>query len=163
MEKQDSRKLLAQYNELYKRSDDVYRTLARHYGLSECAFWILYVMSEEGGAFTQSMLRDKLSISKQTINSALKNLEGMGYIRLEAVKGNQKSKEIIVTEAGLIFTAETVEKVILMDMQAFEEFTAEEQGLFFLLFTKYVRRLERASQILLEDKHCKGNGFTEMN
>lgn len=26
--------------------DDVYHSLARHYGLSDCAFWILYTIRE---------------------------------------------------------------------------------------------------------------------
>ena len=40
---------LQAFNGLYKESDRLYYRLARHYGLSECAFWILYILRGRTG------------------------------------------------------------------------------------------------------------------
>lgn len=138
--------LLARFNSLYKELDDIYHLLARHYGLSDCAFWILYTIRESEERYTQSQLGEALSLRKQTINSALKTLEKAGYIRLTTVPGNQKSKEVLLTEEGARFTAGTIDKVVLMERETFERFTEEEQTIFFRLFTSYVRRLGTAVQ-----------------
>ena len=94
MKKQDARKLLRQYNEIYKQMDDVYHSLARHYGLSDSAFWILYLLRETDKISTQSDLCSELSLSKQTIHSGLKSLEANGYLRLEQEEGNRRNKKI---------------------------------------------------------------------
>lgn len=45
--------------------DDVYHSLARHYGLSDCAFWILYTIRENKDGYTQSQLCEMLSCLKR--------------------------------------------------------------------------------------------------
>ena len=57
----EQRKPLAQYNSLYKDMDEVYRALARHYGLSDCALWILYSLREADNPLTQNKLCDLFS------------------------------------------------------------------------------------------------------
>ena len=42
-------------------------------------------------------MSEQLSLPKQTVNSALKNLEEGGYLRLESAPNNRKSKEIRLT------------------------------------------------------------------
>ena len=63
------------YNELFKACNQTYHRLARHYGLSDCAFSILYFLRNEGKPMTQAELCTGLFLSKQTVNSALKKLE----------------------------------------------------------------------------------------
>lgn len=156
MEKQDSRKLLTTFNTLYKELDDVYHSIARHYGLSDCAFWILYTMTEAKDNYTQSRLCEMLSLSKQTVNSALKNLEAAGYIRLVSVTGNQKSKQILLTNTGNRFAEQTTNHVFAMEMQAFEQFSAEEQATFFRLLEAYVKQIEKGAQTLLKQPFTEG-------
>ena len=62
------------YNGQYKESNEVYHRLARHCGLSDSAFWILYTLREAEGPVSQKQLCDELYLSKQTVNSALKKL-----------------------------------------------------------------------------------------
>lgn len=85
MEKQNSRKLLTQFNNLYKEMDDVYHSLARHYGLSDCAFWILYTIRENKDGYTQSQLCEMLSLSKQTLKRRV--ISGLSLLR-ETRKAN---------------------------------------------------------------------------
>lgn len=150
LEKQDPRKLLSQFNGLYKEMDDVYHLLARHYGLSDCAMWIIYTLRETGGGCTQSRLCEILSMSKQTVNSALKSLEAAGHLRLMPVAGNQKSKQICLTARGKRFAASTTDNIAEMELRAFERFSAGEQAMLFRLLAAYVKQLEKEAGTLLE-------------
>ena len=99
------------YNGLQKESNQLYRLLSKHYGISDSECWILYVLREEGRPLTQTELCNTLYLSKQTVNSALKSLEADGYIRLECASGNRRSKNIHLTEAGLALAMRTVDNV----------------------------------------------------
>ena len=83
---------LAAYNELYKEQDDLYRGAARGFGLSDCAFWVLYALRETKRPMTQSGICAAVYQPKQTVHSALKKLEGEGYLRL-AEGRDRRSKE----------------------------------------------------------------------
>ena len=50
----EQRGALTAYNELYKEQDDLYRAAARGFGLSDCAFWVLYALREAERPMTQS-------------------------------------------------------------------------------------------------------------
>ena len=60
---------IRRYNSLYKANNEIYHRLARHFGLSDTAFWILYTLREQGGCVSQSQLCGELFLSKQTIHS----------------------------------------------------------------------------------------------
>lgn len=146
MEHQDSHQLLTRFNGLYKELDEIYHSLARHFGLSDCAFWILYTIKETKESCTQSEMSQLLSLSKQTVNSALKSLEAAGYIRLESEAGHQKKKQVLLTDAGNSLAQRTVEKVTQMELRAFEQFSAEEQVMLFRLLTAYVKQVGKEAQ-----------------
>lgn len=153
MKKEDARKLLRQYNEIYKQMDDVYHTLARHYGLSDSAFWILYLLRETDKVSTQSDLCSELSLSKQTIHSGLKSLEANGYLRLEQEEGNRRNKKIILTEAGERLAEETIDHVLDVDQKAFELFTDEEAGIYLTLFQKHLKQLQEEIKTILQSSN----------
>ena len=46
-----------EYGRLYKEDDSLYRRLARHFGLSESSFWILYSLEASSQPLTQADLR----------------------------------------------------------------------------------------------------------
>ena len=142
----EQRKLLAQYNSLYKDMDEVYRALARHYGLSDCALWILYSLREADDALTQNKLCGQLSLSKQTVNSALKKLEKEGIIRLVHEPGNHKNKLIQLTARGERLSEETIDHVMQMEQAAFEQFAAGEAAVYLHLHQKYVRGLQSEAE-----------------
>lgn len=153
MEQDDTRRLLVLYNCLYKETDEVYRDLARHFGLPDCAFWILYLLRETSRVYTQSALSDTLSLSKQTVNSALKNLEAEGYLCLETPAENRRNKCVRLTPAGEGLAAKTVDRVLAMEQKAFAHFSAQEQADFVRLNQKHVRQLRaQADQILAQPR-----------
>ena len=76
---------LSLYNGIIKENEDIYRELARRMGLSECAFWILYMLRTEYTAPIQSELCAQLHAPKQTVNSALKKMEADGCLDRKSV------------------------------------------------------------------------------
>lgn len=134
-------KRLAEYNSMIKEHEDLYRQIARRFGLSECAFWILYSLREANASLTQSELCYALSQPKQTINSALKKMEECGYIELLSGQ-DRRRKQLQLTSKGELLAQETVDKVIILENQAFDTFSEEEQELFLRLLHKYTDNLK---------------------
>lgn len=145
MKKRGTSECLSEYNGIIKENDDIYRNLARRFGLSECSFWILYMLRTSDTALGQSEVCAYMYQPKQTVNSALKKMESEGYIKLEQGK-DYRSKWISLTTGGIRLCERTVDRVIESERGALESMTAEEQELFLLLFHKYTDLLKRAMQ-----------------
>lgn len=157
MDNQNIQKILSQYNNLYKEIDEIYHMLARYYGISDCALWILYIIRELDENHTQNKICEMLSLSKQTVNSALKKLEKEGYIKLEYSPGNQKNKLIQLTDYGKTFTRKTIDNVIKMEKNVFSQFSVEERTTFLGLFEKYVRQLQIESKRIIDSNNSENN------
>ena len=136
---------LHEYNNIFKENDNIYRDVAKRLGLSECAFWILYVLRADDTISTQSEICGAWYQSKQTVNSALKNLEANGYIELRCVK-DRRSKSISLTDKGINISQKTVDKVIKAEQEALSSLNAEEQEAFISLFHKYTDALKAQMQ-----------------
>lgn len=134
-------KRLAEYNSIIKEHEDLYRQLAKRFGMSECSFWILYSLRETNTSITQSELCYALSQPKQTINSALKKMQDYGFIEF-LISQDRRKKYIRLTDKGALLAQETVDKVILLENQTFDTFTEEEQSLFLQLLHKYTDNLK---------------------
>lgn len=76
---------------LYNAADKLYMQFARSCGLSTCAYWMLYDLTRAGGEASLRDICDSWAYSKQTINSALKSLEGRGLIEL-FLRGEQEEQ-----------------------------------------------------------------------
>lgn len=135
-----SRRLM-EYNSMIKEHEDLYRQIARRFGLSECAFWILYSLREAGTSLTQSELCYALSQPKQTIHSALKKMEEQKFIELLSGQ-DRRRKQIQLTPEGEHLAQETVDKVIVLENQTFDTFSEEEQEQFLHLLHKYTDNLK---------------------
>ena len=99
---------LAQYNKSFKAIDETYRNAAKQFGMSECAFWIIYTLRTEEAPLTQSEICSFQYQPKQTVNSALKKLESEGLICF-FVGADRRSKNIALTEKGLRLAKNTVD------------------------------------------------------
>ena len=116
------------FNRLYNENGQLYHRMARACGMSDCAFWLLYTLRAEGAPLTQTQLSGTLSLPRQTVNSALKKLVEAGYLRLEAVNGNLKNKQVSITEAGDAYLHRTVDRVFSLEDAAVSRLTAEERA-----------------------------------
>lgn len=142
MEKNNTRKMLWEYNTIFKENDEVYRCAAKTLGISDCSLWILYTLRTEQEAITQKEICEAFYYPKQTVNSALKKLENEGYIALTEMK-DRRSKKITLTESGKKLAARTADKLIEAELAAMSELTDEEQKRFIELFRKYTGLLKK--------------------
>lgn len=140
---------LRAYNWLYKESNAIYHRLAGYFGLSDTAFWILYSLREADHPLNQAELSVILCSSKQTVNSALKSLEGEGYIRLASAAGDRRSKEIHLTERGLLLARDSVDRVLAMEEQAAQRLSEEERLAILALGRRHLEALRRETEALL--------------
>lgn len=129
-----------------KEIDDVYHMLALKFGLSDSAMWILCTMREANRELNQSEIAQEMSMSRQTVNSAIKNLEKQGYLRLEAVSGDRRNKILSFTEEGETFVKRTVDRVLSLEHQVFENLEVEEQEKITQILRKYTRFMREGAE-----------------
>ena len=132
----EQRGALAAYNELYKEQDDLYRAVARGFGLSDCAFWVLYALREAERPMTQSGVCAAVYQPKQTVHSALKKLMGAGYLQL-AEGRDRRSKYLVLTERGEALVRRTVDPVMAAETAAMDTLTEAERTQFLSLCRRY--------------------------
>lgn len=118
---------LALLNQNDKLLNEIYHNYAAKLNLSDTAFWILYIAWIQGDGCTQKQLCEMWSYSKQTINSALKNLEKQGYIKLLTTTLNRKSKQILFTEDGRRFAQSVISPLLEAEAGSFGLMSAEER------------------------------------
>ena len=129
-----------------KEVDDLYHMLALKFNLSDSAMWILCTMREANRELTQSEIAQEMSMSRQTVNSAIKNLVKQGYLRLEAVSGDRRNKTLSFTEEGEIFVKRTVDRVLSLEHQVFENLEVEEQEKITQILRKYTRFMKEGAE-----------------
>lgn len=132
----EQRGALTAYNELYKEQDDLYRAAARGFGLSDCAFWVLYALREAERPMTQSDVCAAVYQPKQTVHSALKKLIGEGCLRL-AEGRDRRSKYLVLTERGEALARRTVDPVMAAETAAMDTLTEAERTQFLSLCRRY--------------------------
>lgn len=78
--------------------DNLYSTFPKSCGLSEPEYWSLLLICE--GVTTQTQISGQLFMSRQTLNSAFKQLVKKGLIILQPCENNQRTKQAILTSQG---------------------------------------------------------------
>lgn len=87
-----------QYTYLAGEINALYHEAAVKMGISDSVQNILYVLCEKDGRCLQSEISKLTGISRQTINSAIRNLEKDGIVFLESGKG--RNTILCLTEKG---------------------------------------------------------------
>lgn len=125
------------FNYLYKELDDIYHKLALKLNLADSAFMVLYAIADIGDGCLQKEISAHYSLSRQTINSSVKNLEKQGYLYLTS--GSGRDKHIHLTDAGQQFANEHIAPVLAMENAAFDGMTPTEQQELLRLTGKYIQ------------------------
>lgn len=128
---------------LYQKTDKIYYEFARGCGLSETAYWILYALEVSGGSAPQARIVAGFSFSKQTVNSALKTLEGRGLVELGFVEGSRRDKLVTLTADGRAFGAERIVPAIEAEDRAFSSLSPAERAEFLRLTAAYIAAIDR--------------------
>lgn len=138
------------YNALIKEDNSLYHALAKSFGLSDTAFWILYLLEESDHPVTQAEMCAVTCLTKQTVNSALKGLSDSGYICLESARGRSRGKQLVLTPSGRALIARTIHPVFRMEERAYEGLTPLERQTLLDLNRRYQELLRQAARPLLE-------------
>lgn len=126
------------FNQRYKELDDLYCNYAKANGLSDTVFWIIYSVWDSAEPYAQKEICDTWSYSKQTVNSALKNLEKQGLVTLEPVPTNRKNKQIILTEEGKALAKRILIPLLEAERNSFASLTDTERDELLRLLQKHI-------------------------
>ena len=137
-----AKKVLATFNATINGSEEIYRTVAKSFGLSDCAFWILYCIRQSEEKVTQKDICNFIFQPKQTVHSALKKMVKDGLIEVGDYNG-KRHKYVTLTEKGEAFSRKTVDLVLAEEIAAFEDMDASERELAMKLLAKYSDSLSR--------------------
>ena len=138
--------LRIQYNSLFKEMTDIYHNIALKLEISDSAFLILYAIVELGCGCTQKDIAQMYYMSKQTINSSIKNLEKSGYITLKLDKGN--NKQIFLTTLGEKLAQEKIKPVIKIENDVFVQMSFDESQKLLKLTKKYTDLLKEKTEVI---------------
>lgn len=118
---------MQEFTAIYKETDAIYSGFAKRSGLSDCAFWLMYSLYETNGQCTQKEICGQWTMSKQTVNSALKGLEKNGYIVLTSSDTDKRSKHIELTDKGIQFARENIGIVFELEQRVFQKMSDDER------------------------------------
>lgn len=130
---------LRRFNSLLNETDQVYHEAALAMGLSDSAMWVLYALWEGEGSLPLRQLCGTCGLTKQTVNSALRKLEGAGALYLEPL--TPREKRVALTEAGRSLAAETAGRVMAAENAVYARWDPEDVGKYLELTERYVRQL----------------------
>ena len=139
-------KTLVSFREATWELDNVYSLFPKSCGLSEAEYWSLLLIYE--GVATQSQIRGQLFLSRQTLNSAFKQLREKGLIRLEPYEENQRSKQAFLTDEGKAFVEKYVVQMHRVEEIAWEKMDEKEQTMLTELTRKFSGLIRQELKLL---------------
>ncbi len=127
---------LEAFREVTMELDQIYSSLfPKTCRMPEAEYWSLLLIHE--GVVTQSQISSQLSLSRQTLNSAFKQLQKKGLIRLEPYQSNQRAKQAFLTEEGEAFVKKYIFRMHQTEEKAWSRLTRQEQAQLSALTAKF--------------------------
>lgn len=117
-------KELRRFNHLMGEINGAYHEAAVKLGLSGSTVSVLYTLCSEGDPCALHEIVRQSGMSKQTINSAIRKLEGEGVIRLEAAGG--RGKNVRLTGQGRELAQRTAVPLIELEDEIYTSWSREE-------------------------------------
>lgn len=138
----DINALLKAMNYQTKKIDAIYYKLALNFKMSESEFWILYTLSGAEQECSQQEISEELSVSKQTINSAIQSLVQRKYIFLELSPVSARRENVRMTEKGKRFAEESIAPLQEAEREAFLKMDSFAQSQYVTLSQAYAANLQ---------------------
>lgn len=126
---------LEDFRNVYNDLDSVYAFFPRSCGLSGAEYWALLMVYE--GVTTQRDICEQLSLSRQTVNSAFRQLLHKGLVYLEPVAGNLRTKRVILTDDGAAFVEKYVGTMHGLEERVWHMMEVDEREKLVRLLGKY--------------------------
>lgn len=128
--------IIHKINYLSSELASVYHNSSVKFGISDSVSVVLYSILDAGNECLLSDIYKTSGISKQTINSAIRNLEARDIVVLRQIDG--RSKKVAFTDKGREYAKATVERLYNAEGKAFESWSEEEIQQYISLMEKYV-------------------------
>ena len=133
-------------NHLHSEINNVFHEMSQQMGLSDSVSCILYTICNFGDSCMLTDIINMTGIPKQTVNSALRKMEGDGYLQLETTQ--TRRKKVVLTEAGKLLAQNTAEQMIRMENEIYASWTEEERQLHLALTQRYLDQLKEKAKEL---------------
>ena len=133
-------------NYLHSEINNVFHEMSQQMGLSDSVSCILYTICNFGDSCLLTDIINMTGIPKQTVNSALRKMEGDGYLQLETTQ--TRRKKVMLTEAGKLLAQKTAEQMIRMENEIYASWTEEERQLHLALTQRYLDQLKEKAKEL---------------
>ncbi len=137
-------KEMRRMNHLLGEINGTYHEAAVRLGLSDSAMTVLYTLCGEGGACPLQKIVRQSGASKQTINSAIRRLEGEGTVRLEPGEG--RGKNVRLTEQGWALARRTAVPLIELEDEIYASWTKEELWMYLELTERFHTALKEKTK-----------------
>lgn len=121
--------------------DRLYHKAARKLGVSDSIMCVMYIIYMHGDGCLLHNICEESGISKQTINSAIRQLEKKQILYLIHDKGN--TKRVYMTDEGKSFLLKTAGVLFKTECNAFADWTEEETKVYFKLMKKYINSFQK--------------------
>lgn len=123
-------------NYLNAELNALYHNASLKLGLTDSASIVLYTIYDNGGNCLLSDIYKQSGISKQTVNSAIRNLEKENIIFLKQHFG--RAKKVVLTDAGKEYAQKTVARLFDIEAAAFSSWTDDEINTHIGFMEKYI-------------------------
>jgi DNA-binding MarR family transcriptional regulator len=131
----NSAKTLHQFNIITDEIDSLYHKAAGKMGLSDSEMLILYLLVDYEENISQSDIIAISGMSKQTVNSAVTNMEKKNWLKRAVKSGRKRSLEL--TETGRAIVDKLIIPFQKMEESIFDSWSMEDRSLFVELNIRY--------------------------
>lgn len=131
---------MEQLNTCVCKMAELYRTWAKRHGMSYNTMMTLYALGQSRKC-TQKQIADEWLIPKQTVNTIIKELERLGYIRFEPLPGS-KQKIVCLTEPGRAYADSCLHELYEMESRALRSLGQPLTDIFIECNLAFAERLE---------------------
>lgn len=135
---------LNRFNYLFGETEALYHEMACALGISDSAMKILYAICDRGEPCSLREVRRSSGLAKQTMNSALRKLEGEGLLFLETAEG--RGKQVRLTEAGRAVAARTALPVIAMENDVFAAWDPADVRAYLALTERFLNDMRQRAE-----------------
>lgn len=124
---------------LFSETDSAYHEAALKLGLTDSVMTVLYILCLFGGACPLGRIAQLSGLPKQTVNSALRRLEGDGAVRLEQVDGRKKLARL--TSLGRELCEGTALRIMRAEDEILGAWSPQEREQYLSLTKRYLEDL----------------------
>ncbi|MDL2207191.1 MarR family winged helix-turn-helix transcriptional regulator [Desulfovibrio sp. OttesenSCG-928-M16] len=139
-------KTIEQYYLLWFGLNELYALWAKQHGLTVNALFTLYVIQNVKNC-TQQDICKMLMLSKQTVNSLLKNFEGLGYITKQTVPSDKRSKALALTPLGNELAVNLLSKLYSAESKALQAMSREQMEGFIKGMNSFLKNFRETTKL----------------